>query len=677
MADIGRMKAILDVDSKSGEASLQRISGEFKAVGDAATQAGEKVSQSGDKVDRAAKLKEQAIERARRAFEREKLAQDRAIDAERAAAREKELAALKADILSRSIEKETVAQERLAMAKEMARGALEFAGVTASVGFVVEKMTELVRSTVEMGVELGHLSQQTGMSVETLSVLKYAAQTTGIEFEALTKGFKKLSTEAYDATERGAKTAVRAFSELGISVADLKAKNNDLFAVLEMVSNRFKEMPDGIQKNALATELFGRAGQQLIPILNQGAEAIERLKASAPIFTDADVEAMEKLHKATVNLDTAWHRLGLTLAEAFGPAATSYLNNYAAGLQAIVDTAKKAPNLFGRIFGGPGSMLFPPEETSGGGESKPGGSVVPPHGDGGHGGGGGRGKAREGAVITVDTEALDELALAAMDAFHRVMKTQWRPDIATQSATTDYQIPLESLKNLNLQPLRQLNPAIAGAKAGLDELASAFSDTAAMMRDLVVRSVNDLNQTLVGKMFGDKGASFSRMFSDIGHEAAKSGLQMLEGSVLKGMGFGKHDGSSAMSPLYVIDVSGAPGTAVPGADGALGKLGHWLGGALHLPGFAEGGEVPSNLPILVGEHGPEPFIPRTAGTIIPNDQWRKGFGGGPQIGYIDARGTDPALTRENFARAIEHARISGAQTAMHAMNERQARLPRR
>ena len=38
-----------------------------------------------------------------------------------------------------------------------------------------------------------------------------------------------------------------------------------------------------------------------------------------------------------------------------------------------------------------------------------------------------------------------------------------------------------------------------------------------------------------------------------------------------------------------------------------------------LTGFAEGGDPPINKPALVGEQGPEVFIPKTSGTIIPND----------------------------------------------------------
>lgn len=44
------------------------------------------------------------------------------------------------------------------------------------------------------------------------------------------------------------------------------------------------------------------------------------------------------------------------------------------------------------------------------------------------------------------------------------------------------------------------------------------------------------------------------------------------------------------------------------------------GGFLGLLGFADGGSPPVNQPSIVGERGAEMFIPRTAGTIIPNNK---------------------------------------------------------
>ena len=61
------------------------------------------------------------------------------------------------------------------------------------------------------------------------------------------------------------------------------------------------------------------------------------------------------------------------------------------------------------------------------------------------------------------------------------------------------------------------------------------------------------------------------------------------------------------------------------------------GGVSPLLGFANGGRPPTGRPSLVGEKGPELFVPRRSGTIIPND---KLGGGSTNISVnVDASGS--------------------------------------
>jgi lambda family phage tail tape measure protein len=81
-------------------------------------------------------------------------------------------------------------------------------------------------------------------------------------------------------------------------------------------------------------------------------------------------------------------------------------------------------------------------------------------------------------------------------------------------------------------------------------------------------------------------------------------------------------------------------------------------------GFASGGVVPGNKPILVGERGPEIFMPPGAGNIIPNNQ----LGGGTTIYYnisaVDARSFQELVARDpQFIYAVtEQGRRSLPQT---------------
>jgi lambda family phage tail tape measure protein len=82
--------------------------------------------------------------------------------------------------------------------------------------------------------------------------------------------------------------------------------------------------------------------------------------------------------------------------------------------------------------------------------------------------------------------------------------------------------------------------------------------------------------------------------------------------------------------------------------------GGFLDSALKLFGFANGGQPPVGVPSIVGERGPELFIPNTPGTIVPNHALS---GGGQAITYapvinIDAR-TDQAEVYANVQNALQ------------------------
>ena len=92
--------------------------------------------------------------------------------------------------------------------------------------------------------------------------------------------------------------------------------------------------------------------------------------------------------------------------------------------------------------------------------------------------------------------------------------------------------------------------------------------------------------------------------------------------------------------------------------GITGFLGHIFSGL----GFAGGGNPPVDQISLVGENGPELFMPSTAGTIIPNGS----FGGDTYNYYIDARnaapGTEAAMIRalQKMHEKTRRAAIAGA-----------------
>lgn len=80
-----------------------------------------------------------------------------------------------------------------------------------------------------------------------------------------------------------------------------------------------------------------------------------------------------------------------------------------------------------------------------------------------------------------------------------------------------------------------------------------------------------------------------------------------------------------------------------------------LGGIGSLLGFAGGGPASGGRPVLVGERGPEIFVPRTAGEVLPN---RPGFAGPPAMRPISI------TVNLNGPGDSETMRQSGTQVAL-------------
>jgi hypothetical protein len=153
-------------------------------------------------------------------------------------------------------------------------------GVLANLGVAVSVagLTAMVKSAIDTGDALDEMSQRVGVSVETLSVWKPAAEQSGVSGESFEKGLRKLSTTMLEAAT-GSEDAARGFSAVGVEFKNQDGTLRATDQVLLDLAERFKSMPDGAEKTALAVQLFGKSGAELIPFLNQGRDGINELAA--------------------------------------------------------------------------------------------------------------------------------------------------------------------------------------------------------------------------------------------------------------------------------------------------------------------------------------------------------------------------------------------------------------
>lgn len=157
------------------------------------------------------------------------------------------------------------------------------AGRLAAAGFVIATaaLAVAIKGTINEADKLYKMSQSFGVPIEELSKLKYAADLSGVSLEALGKSVGKLSRNMMEAAANPTGEAAKAFDALKIKVqnADGTLKSSSL--VIEEIAGKFAGFKDGAAKTALAIAIFGRAGADMIPLLNQGKQGLQEMTAEA------------------------------------------------------------------------------------------------------------------------------------------------------------------------------------------------------------------------------------------------------------------------------------------------------------------------------------------------------------------------------------------------------------
>jgi hypothetical protein len=176
----------------------------------------------------------------------------------------------------------------------------------------------LAKNSMDNAAKMFDLSQKTGVSVEALSRFSKAAKVSGTDVDGVTKAMVKLSKGLVEA-KNGQGQAGEALRSMGISAVDASGKLKDTDQIMLEISDRFKAMPNGAEKTAMALQLFGKAGADMIPMLNMGGEAISKFGAMSSKYA----EDANKGSDAMVTLQGKVGMLGGKLAVVLLPSITA------------------------------------------------------------------------------------------------------------------------------------------------------------------------------------------------------------------------------------------------------------------------------------------------------------------------------------------------------------------
>lgn len=167
------------------------------------------------------------------------------------------------------LSKVSEAASKTAKAVGVAMAAIGAAAVAAG-----KAIWDAANKTAEYGDEIDKNSQKVGLSTKAYQQWDYAMQISGTSMADCTTGMKTL-TNKLDDFKNGSKGATETFNKLGISLNDVKDMSRE--DVFSLTVKQLQNVKDETEKAALANDLFGKSGQNLMPMFNMTNEETQKL----------------------------------------------------------------------------------------------------------------------------------------------------------------------------------------------------------------------------------------------------------------------------------------------------------------------------------------------------------------------------------------------------------------
>ena len=235
-------------------------------------------------------------------------------------------------------------------AGQMAAGAIALAGA-AMASFVKRQMGAIDR--------IGKLSDALGESTENLVKLQHAAEITGVEHAVLEKSLKIMARRLGE-VKQGTGEARVALETLGLSAANM-VRLSPVNAFLE-IAGALGKMETQAEKAAVANQVFGRSGVDLLNILDMDREALGKLMDEADklglTFSREMAAKVEEANDAMTRMNGALTGFARDMAIAFAPSVqtaiegvTGALQGVAAALEAVAKASREAGKTYAEAGG--------------------------------------------------------------------------------------------------------------------------------------------------------------------------------------------------------------------------------------------------------------------------------------------------------------------------------------
>ena len=465
-------------------------------------------------------------------------------------------------------------------------------------------LTRTASQAIQYGDELNKAAIKSGLAAESLSTLAYAAKQSDIDLGSLSTSIRKMQIALSEAST-GGKSQKEALDALGLSIKDLQGLDAD--RQFELLADRISMLQDPADRARAAVALFGKSGAELLPLFEQGAEGIRMAREEAErlglVLSDQQVQALAEADDALKRFTQSWEAFSAKIVSKVAPALTS-----------ILDVLNGVKGAFSLIPGFDKMMI-----AAGG---LPAAGSAP---------------ARPPSVMDTNERANPRLAPG------------FRSTIEDQIDQRQRGISQQAFQ------IRAFYGALLESEQAVRDSIIETSDEVYNQLQEISIDIPDLTSKTVDVMAGLAEAAAQNIqsaFANFLFDPFEGGLRGMLSSFVTTIRRMVAEIASTMILSKFF-------TWMSGFGGFFGDVGS--AGLKVLQARAMGGPVSARTPYLVGERGPELFVPGTSGGIVPNN--KLGMGGGvtgAPVYNIDARGATadlqrslPGILQENNRRIFD------------------------
>lgn len=181
------------------------------------------------------------------------------------------------------------ASEKLRLFLSSATSGLKNLAIEAAAAYAsiegLRKLDDAISEAIKLEEAIGRLSQKTGLSIPLIAAFRSEAIALGVPFEQMNTSLGKFAGNVYQAATLGGPLA-DTFKRMGVNLLDVNGRIRDTDSLLSESAQWFKVHAASAEKARFAQELFGRSGRELIPVLNEGAEGIQKMRDAGGPITD-------------------------------------------------------------------------------------------------------------------------------------------------------------------------------------------------------------------------------------------------------------------------------------------------------------------------------------------------------------------------------------------------------